>query len=127
MTQVGKDTLGTRSTLTVNGKDYVYYSLEAAAQNGLGDISRLPASLKVLLENMLRNEDGSTVTKADIQAFKTWLDNGGDVTHEIAYRPARVSKTAIPTNVAPAIRLNHRPCRPSHGPTRPAIAASINS
>ncbi|MHA7898221.1 MAG: aconitate hydratase AcnA [Henriciella sp.] len=84
------DSFKARQTLTVNGKDYTYYSLDAAAENGLGDVSRLPASLKVLLENMLRNEDGTTVTKDDITAFKTWLDNGGKVTHEIAYRPARV-------------------------------------
>ncbi|MEM9054568.1 MAG: aconitate hydratase AcnA [Pseudomonadota bacterium] len=84
------DSFKARKTLTVKGKDYTYYSLNAAAENGLGDISRLPASLKVLLENMLRNEDGNTVTKADIEAFKVWLDNGGKITHEIAYRPARV-------------------------------------
>ncbi|MEM9377260.1 MAG: aconitate hydratase AcnA [Pseudomonadota bacterium] len=84
------DSFNARTTLTVNGKDYTYYSLNAAAENGLGDVSRLPASLKVLLENMLRNEDGTTVTKDDIVAFKTWLDNGGHITHEIAYRPARV-------------------------------------
>jgi len=84
------DSFKARKTLSVNGKDYTYYSLDAAAENGLGDISRLPASLKVLLENMLRNEDGTTVTRDDITAFKTWLDNGGKVTQEIAYRPARV-------------------------------------
>lgn len=84
------DSFKARKTLSVNGKDYTYYSLDAAAENGLGDVSRLPASLKVLLENMLRNEDGTSVTKDDITAFKTWLDNGGKVTQEIAYRPARV-------------------------------------
>lgn len=84
------DSFKARKTLSVNGKDYTYYSLNAAAENGLGDVSKLPASLKVLLENMLRNEDGTSVTKDDIMAFKTWLDNGGKVTHEIAYRPARV-------------------------------------
>lgn len=84
------DSFKARKTLSVNGKDYTYYSLDAAAENGLGDISKLPASLKVLLENMLRNEDGTSVTKDDITAFKTWLDNGGKVTQEIAYRPARV-------------------------------------
>ena len=84
------DSFKARKTLTVNGKDYTYYSLNAAAENGLGDVSKLPACLKVLLENMLRNEDGTTVTKDDITAFKTWLDNGGQITHEIAYRPARV-------------------------------------
>ena len=57
MTQVGQDTLATRSTLTVGGKDYAYYSFEKAAEK-LGDVSRLPFSLKVLLENMLRFEDG---------------------------------------------------------------------
>ena len=65
-------------------------SLAAAAENGLGDVSRLPASLKVLLENMLRFEDGKTVTKDDIIAFRKWLDNKGKDDHEIAYRPARV-------------------------------------
>ncbi|MEL7129629.1 MAG: aconitate hydratase AcnA [Pseudomonadota bacterium] len=84
------DSFQCRRTLSVDGKTYAYYALDAAAENGLGDISRLPASLKVLLENMLRHEDGKTVTKEDILAFKTWLDNGGEVNHEIAYRPARV-------------------------------------
>lgn len=84
------DSFKAKKTLTVNGKDYTYYSLDAAAENGLGDVSKLPASLKVLLENMLRNEDGTTVTQDDIKAFKTWIDNGGKITHEIAYRPARV-------------------------------------
>ena len=60
------DSFKARRTLDVDGKSYTYYSLKAAAENGLGDVSRLPASLKVLLENMLRNEDGKTVTKADI-------------------------------------------------------------
>ena len=84
------DSFKSKSTLTVGDKTYTYYSLAKAAENGLGDISRLPASLKVLLENMLRNEDGKSVTKDDIVAFKTWLENGGSVTQEIAYRPARV-------------------------------------
>ncbi|MGB2074245.1 MAG: hypothetical protein ACPHYE_03365, partial [Henriciella sp.] len=64
------DSFNARKTLSVNGKSYTYYSLDAAAENGLGDISSLPASLKVLLENMLRHEDGTTVTKEDIVAFK---------------------------------------------------------
>ncbi|MEO9968234.1 MAG: aconitate hydratase AcnA [Hyphomonadaceae bacterium] len=84
------DSFNSKTTLSAGGKTYTYYSLKKAAENGLGDISRLPASLKVLLENMLRNEDGKSVTKDDIVAFKTWLDNGGKVTQEIAYRPARV-------------------------------------
>ena len=84
------DSFQSRRTLDVNGKTYTYYSLQAAAENGLGDVSRLPASLKVLLENMLRHEDGKSVTKDDIVAFKNWLENKGKESHEIAYRPARV-------------------------------------
>jgi aconitate hydratase A / 2-methylisocitrate dehydratase len=84
------DSFKSKRTLTAAGKTYTYYSLAAASENGLGDVSRLPASLKVLLENMLRFEDGKTVTKADILAFRAWLDNKGATNHEIAYRPARV-------------------------------------
>ncbi|KCZ84788.1 aconitate hydratase 1 [Hyphomonas adhaerens MHS-3] len=84
------DSFNSKRTLTAGGKTYTYYSIEAAAENGLGDVSSLPASLKVLLENMLRFEDGKTVTKDDILAFRKWLDNKGKDDHEIAYRPARV-------------------------------------
>ncbi|MXO74988.1 aconitate hydratase AcnA [Altererythrobacter aerius] len=89
MTQVGKDSLGTRSTLTVGGKEYAYYSLAKAAEK-IGDVSRLPFSMKVLLENLLRFEDvGFTVSVGHIQALADWQRNpatGG----EIQYRPARV-------------------------------------
>jgi len=85
----GKDTLNTRRTLTVGDRNYDYFSLEAAAEAGLGDISRLPYSLKVLLENLLRHEDGGSVTVADIKAMAAWLDEKRS-TREIAYRPARV-------------------------------------
>jgi aconitate hydratase len=82
----GQDTLKTRKTLTVNGKEYDYFSLEAA---GLGDITRLPYSLKVLLENLLRYEDGRSVTTDDAKAVVDWMkDKTSD--REIAYRPARV-------------------------------------
>jgi len=84
------DSFKSRKTLKVGAKTYAYYSLEAAAQNGLGDISRLPVSLKVLLENLLRFEDGKTVTQADIKAFAAWLKDKGSAEVEIAYRPARV-------------------------------------
>lgn len=89
MTQVGKDTLGTRSTLNVNGRDYAYYSFAKAAEK-VGDISRLPFSLKVLLENMLRFEDGGfTVGEEHVRAIADWQKN--PVTgEEIQYRPARV-------------------------------------
>jgi len=59
------DSFKSRRQLTAAGKTYTYYSLEAAAENGLGDVSRLPASLKVLLENLLRHPDGTTVTQGD--------------------------------------------------------------
>ncbi|MEL6258753.1 MAG: aconitase family protein, partial [Pseudomonadota bacterium] len=84
------DSFQSKRTLEAGGKTYAYYSLEAAGQNGLGDVSRLPASLKVLLENLLRFEDGKTVTKGDIQAMAAWLTDKGSAQHEIAYRPARV-------------------------------------
>ncbi|MDP8244815.1 MAG: aconitate hydratase AcnA [Candidatus Hinthialibacter antarcticus] len=78
-----------KKTLDVNGTSYDYFSLPAASQNGLGDISRLPYTLKVLLENMLRFEDDRTVTAADAQAVADWLKEKKS-SHEIAYRPARV-------------------------------------
>jgi aconitate hydratase A / 2-methylisocitrate dehydratase len=89
MTATGKDSLSTRSTLKVGGKSYAYYSLAKAAEQ-LGDISKLPISMKVLLENMLRFEDGGfTVGREDIQGIVDWQAN--PVTgEEIQYRPARV-------------------------------------
>ena len=85
----GHDTLKTRQTLTVAGKEYDYFSLSAAADAGLGDVSRLPYSLKVLLENLLRYEDGRSVTTDDVKACADWLKTKSS-TREIAYRPARV-------------------------------------
>jgi aconitate hydratase len=84
------DSFKSKKTLNVGSKTYAYYSLEAASQNGLGDVSRLPVSLKVLLENLLRFEDGKTVTQADIRAFAEWIKDKGKAEVEIAYRPARV-------------------------------------
>jgi aconitate hydratase len=90
MTAIGNDTLGTRSTLTVGGKSYSYYSLKKAAEK-LGDVSRLPFSMKVLLENLLRFEDGGfTVSTADAQALVDWQKNPTESQNEIQYRPARV-------------------------------------
>jgi aconitate hydratase len=83
------DSFKSRSTLTVRGKDYVYFSLAEAEKNGLEGISRLPHSMKVVLENLLRFEDGVTVTKADILAVAEWL-KARTSEHEISYRPARV-------------------------------------
>lgn len=89
MTAIGQDSLGTRDTLTVGGKSYSYYSLAKAAAK-LGDVSRLPFSMKVLLENMLRFEDGVTVTPDDAQAIVDWQQNPVAPEREIQYRPARV-------------------------------------
>ena len=88
-TFTGHDTLKTRRTLDVGGKSYDYFSLKAAEQAGLGDISTLPFSLKVLLENLLRFEDGRTVSVDDVKALGQWLKDRKSDT-EIAYRPARV-------------------------------------
>ncbi len=88
MSTVGQDTLSTRDTLTANGKEYTYFSLKKAEEK-IGDISRLPFSLKVLLENMLRCEDGKTVTTEDAQAIADWQKNRAS-DREIGYRPARV-------------------------------------
>ncbi|WOI54846.1 aconitate hydratase AcnA [Palleronia sp. LCG004] len=88
--EVGQDTSKTRKTLDVSGSQYAYYSISAASDAGLGDFSNLPVSLKVLLENLLRFEDGNTVTTDDIKAFADWASNGGKTNREIAYRPARV-------------------------------------
>ncbi len=87
---VGHDSTKTRSTLTAGGQTVSYYSIPAAQAAGLGDFSRLPASLKVVLENMLRFEDGKTVSVDDIRAFAEWATKGGQNPREIAYRPARV-------------------------------------
>ncbi|MFW2542353.1 aconitate hydratase AcnA [Primorskyibacter sp. 2E107] len=87
---VGHDSAKTRKTLEVGGQSVAYYSIAAAEAAGLGDFSKLPASLKVVLENMLRFEDGKTVTQDDIKAFSDWAVNGGKGDRELAYRPARV-------------------------------------
>src|ERR1700750_7963 len=76
-------------TLKVGSKTYAYFSLPIAERNGLKGISRLPFSMKVLLENLLRNEDGRTVTKDDIKAVAEWLKTKTSE-REIAFRPARV-------------------------------------
>ncbi len=89
MTAVGQDTLGTRDTLTAGGKTVAYYSIAKAAAK-LGDVSRLPFSMKVLLENLLRFEDGGfTVSTDDVQALVDWQKDPKS-TREIQYRPARV-------------------------------------
>ena len=88
-TLVGKDSLKTRRRLKIGARTYEYFSLKAAEKAALGDISRLPFSLKVLLENLLRYEDGRTVTVQDVKAVAKWLKKRSS-DREIAYRPARV-------------------------------------
>ena len=86
---MSQDSFKSRKTLKVGTKTYVYFSLAAAEKNGLKGISKLPYSMRVLLENLLRYEDGNTVTKSDIQAIVAWAkDRKSD--REIAFRPARV-------------------------------------
>ena len=84
-----KNSYSSLKSITISGKDYKYYSLSEAEKNGLNGVSKLPKSLKVLLENLLRYEDELTVTKNQIEAIKNWLKNKKSST-EIAYRPARV-------------------------------------
>ena len=87
---VGHDSAKTRRSLEAGGSSYAYYSIDAAEEAGLGSFGRLPVSLKVLLENMLRFEDGGSVTQDDVRAFSEWAEKGGRNPREIAYRPARV-------------------------------------
>jgi aconitate hydratase len=88
MTAIGQDTLKTRRTLNVGGKEYAYFSLPEAAKT-LGDISRLPVSLKVLLENVLRFEDGRSYKVDDAKAIIGWLANASS-TSEVPFKPARI-------------------------------------
>ena len=87
---VSRDSFKCLKTLDVQGSTFQYFSLPDAEANGLAGISKLPFSMKVLLENLLRHEDGRSVTKADIEAFAAWLDNKGKAEKEIGFRPARV-------------------------------------
>ncbi|OYX04969.1 MAG: aconitate hydratase 1 [Caulobacter vibrioides] len=84
------DSLKARRELKVGKQSYVYYSLRAAEEAGLADVSSLPVSMKVLLENLLRNEDGVSVSEDDLKAVAAWVNNKGSVEHEISFRPARV-------------------------------------
>jgi aconitate hydratase len=116
------DTSKTRRTLSAGGKSIAYYSIPAAEAAGLGTFSNLPASLKVVLENMLRFEDGKTVTTDDIKAFAEWGANGGRNPREIAYRPARVLMqdfTGVPAVVDLAAMREDQPAGPGRSGHRP--------
>ena len=84
-----KNSYKTLKTIVIDGQEYKYYSIKEAEKNGLNGIVKLPKSLKVLLENLLRYEDDQSVTRSQIQAIHKWLENRRSKT-EIAYRPARV-------------------------------------
>ena len=86
---MGLDSFNSKRTLTAGGNEYVYFSIDAAEHEGLGNVSRLPVSLKILFENLLRFEDALTVTTDDIRALGNWVANPPNA-QEIAYRPARV-------------------------------------
>lgn len=88
MIRFGQDQLKTRQTFEVDGKTYNYYSIPQA-QNSIGDVTHLPFSLRVILENLLRFEDGTTVSTEDIKTLASWGKSNG-APREIAYRPARV-------------------------------------
>ena len=89
-TNTSLDSFKCRKTLQVGARSYAYFSLPVAEKNGLKGISKLPYSMKVLLENLLRHEDGRSVTKDDIEGMAQWLDNKGKAEKEIGFRPARV-------------------------------------
>ena len=100
MTPGNKNSYNSLKKITVNDKEYNFYSLNEAEKNGLEGINKLPKSLKVLLENLLRYEDDLSVTKSQIEAIKNWLKTKKSKT-EIAYRPARVllqDYTGIPVS-----------------------------
>ncbi len=88
MKAIGQDSLKTRRTLSVGGKSYEYFSIPEAAKS-IGDVSRLPVSLKVLLENILRFEDGQSYTVEDARAVAGWLEKASS-TKEVPFRPARI-------------------------------------
>ena len=83
------DSFKTKKTLKIGKKTYTYFSFKAAEKNGLKNISSLPFSIKVLLENLIRNEDGTTVSVDDIKDFDNWKTNK-KINREINFRPARV-------------------------------------
>src|SRR2546423_15591453 len=99
-----KNSFGARATLTVGGRPYTIFRLEALKDLSRGNSDRLPFSLKILLENLLRNEDGGFVKKDDIEAMARW-DVKARAEREIAFRTARVllqDFTGVPAGVAPS-------------------------
>src|SRR4029077_10046543 len=89
MSPASKNSFGTRDTLQVDGKSYDIFRLNALEQKGVGHVSKLPFSLRVLLENLLRQEDGRFVHPGDIEALASWNPNAA-TQKEISFMPARV-------------------------------------
>ena len=107
------DSFKARKTLTAGGKTYTYYSLPDAEKNGLPGISKLPFSMKVLLENLLQFEDGRSVTKADIEAFVAWLTDKGKDLFDVLYAMRNwAERWAYDEGeiAGPAVRYTHRAC-----------------
>ena len=90
MTRQFANSFNAKKSLTVGDKSYDYFSLKTLEEQGHVDLSKLPMSLKVLLENLLRNEDSQTVTDTDVKAMGEWIENKGSAKKEISYYPARV-------------------------------------
>ena len=88
MKSIGRDSLNTQRTLTVAGHTYTYFSIPEAAK-AIGNVDRLPVSLKVLLENILRFENGTSYTVSDAKAIAGWLEKGSS-TQEVPFKPARI-------------------------------------
>ena len=86
----GRESGDFRRNLKAGDGEFAYFSLDAAEEAGFGNFARLPVSLKVVLENLLRNMDGTSVKGDDLRAFSRWVEGGGSAEAEIAYRPARV-------------------------------------
>ena len=108
---LSQDSFNTRATLESGGKQYTYYSLPKLAEGRFPGVSRLPYSLRILLENLMRCEDDKTVSESDIAAMASYdAKNVGDV--EIAFRPARV---LIPTPASGIAHCPIAPSAPSHG------------
>ena len=121
MIPTGQDSLRTRSTLEVDGKSYAYFSLEKAA-GALGDLSRLPFSMKVFLENLVRHEDNAAGKKADIEAVAGF--NGRPDDREVSFMPARVIWASPNSRISPERRLSAAisPACPLRRPDRGAMS-----
>ena len=89
------DSYNSAATLAVNSQNFRIYGINAVELAGVGEVSKLPRTLKILLENLLRNEDGDTVTTDDILAFGDWIEQRTS-TREIAFRPGRVLMQDLP-------------------------------